>query len=164
MPLNTPARQMVYRDQYPCHGGGSRSSPPLESVQGTLRQEFTQRLDSYVSAVQELIDQRLDCKLNIHVFQEQMRTFIQQANLLSEAKGMRKVDSLPMETESTGTSSSAESSMKKKKKAKHATPPRAGSPQMGGARPRISSPSPKRHDQSEAGSRPSRPRLRGQQA
>ena len=101
MPLNTPARQVVYRDRPPSHGGGSWSSTSLKSVQGMLRQKFNQWLDSHASAVQALIDQCLDCKLNI--LQEQICTFIQQAKLLSESKGTQKVESLQTETESTGT-------------------------------------------------------------
>ena len=98
-----------------------------------------------------------------------MWTFIHQAMLLVKGNGTKEVDTL-RQSESTGTSSSTESSKRKKrkkKKTKHSTPPREESPQVGGARPRISSPSPKRHamhDCREADSRPSRPRQRVEHA
>ena len=56
--------QVVFRERSPSNGGKYHSSQASgEAWHGTLRREFSTKLDSHAAAVQELIDQRLEEKL-----------------------------------------------------------------------------------------------------
>ena len=57
-------RQVFFREWSPSNGGEYRSAQASnESWHGSLRQEFSAKLDSHTAAMQELIDQRLEEKL-----------------------------------------------------------------------------------------------------
>ena len=109
----TPRWQVhvVYRDRSPPDRSGDGSKRSSETRENDLRRELSQRLDSHISAIRDLVGQRLEEKLSR--FMSLMETYVRQ---MAELSGYAK--SSPVGETDTDSSSSSSSHKKRSKQRK----------------------------------------------